>query len=145
MVLYFDWFQISIIPSNLKPEWIIIIFFLSSWSKFVEFSFFFWLWCLNHGCCPLSTCVGVGGNLVAIQASRLSTFLHFWSIPGVLPYKMRQHWPNPYSTFFSSGNAIMQNRPYNIATDWPSFIKKGVSVIYEISEKQTKKEFLKKK
>ncbi|XP_061155154.1 solute carrier family 41 member 1-like [Syngnathus typhle] len=46
---------------------------------------------------------GVGGNLVAIQASRLSTYLHLWSIPGVLPYKMRQYWPNPYTTFFSSG------------------------------------------
>lgn len=46
---------------------------------------------------------GVGGNLVAIQASRISTYLHFWSIPGVLPYQMRQHWPNPYITFFTSG------------------------------------------
>lgn len=46
---------------------------------------------------------GVGGNLVAIQASRISTYLHFWSIPGVLPYQMRQHWPNPFITFFSSG------------------------------------------
>ncbi|CAL8253427.1 unnamed protein product [Arctogadus glacialis] len=59
-----------------------------------------------------SRCVGVetlnpqarvGGNLVAIQASRISTYLHFWSIPGVLPYKMRQHWPNPCISFFSSG------------------------------------------
>uniref|UniRef100_A0A8C5H1C0 Solute carrier family 41 member n=1 Tax=Gouania willdenowi TaxID=441366 RepID=A0A8C5H1C0_GOUWI len=40
---------------------------------------------------------GVGGNLVAIQASRISTYLHFWSIPGVLPYMMRQNWPNPFS------------------------------------------------
>ncbi|KAJ8265666.1 hypothetical protein COCON_G00147650 [Conger conger] len=46
---------------------------------------------------------GVGGNLVAIQASRISTYLHFWSIPGVLPHKMRQHWPNPCATFFSAG------------------------------------------
>ncbi|KAJ3587062.1 hypothetical protein NHX12_013452 [Muraenolepis orangiensis] len=46
---------------------------------------------------------GVGGNLVAIQASRLSTYLHLWSIPGVLPYKMRQHWPQPWISFFSSG------------------------------------------
>ncbi|NXU36223.1 S41A3 protein, partial [Drymodes brunneopygia] len=46
---------------------------------------------------------GVGGNLVAIQASRISTFLHFWSMPGVLPHKMRQNWPNPCTTFFSSG------------------------------------------
>ncbi|KAM4653900.1 solute carrier family 41 member 3 isoform 3-T5 [Amazona ochrocephala] len=45
---------------------------------------------------------GVGGNLVAIQASRISTFLHFWSKPGVLPYKMKQNWPNPCTTFFSS-------------------------------------------
>lgn len=46
---------------------------------------------------------GVAGNLVAIQSSRISTFLHSWSMPGVLPYKMRQHWPNPCTTFFSSG------------------------------------------
>ncbi|MGH0145112.1 UNVERIFIED_CONTAM: hypothetical protein FKN15_024467 [Acipenser sinensis] len=46
---------------------------------------------------------GVGGNLVAIQASRISTYLHFWSMPGVLPYKLRQHWPNPCTSFFSSG------------------------------------------
>uniref|UniRef100_A0A8C6U597 Solute carrier family 41 member n=1 Tax=Neogobius melanostomus TaxID=47308 RepID=A0A8C6U597_9GOBI len=46
---------------------------------------------------------GVAGNLVAIQASRISTYLHFWSIPGVLPYQMRQHWPSPLITFFSSG------------------------------------------
>ncbi|MEQ2260721.1 hypothetical protein XENORESO_000605, partial [Xenotaenia resolanae] len=46
---------------------------------------------------------GVGGNLVAIQASRISTYLHFWSDPGVLPSKMSQHWPNPCITFFSSG------------------------------------------
>uniref|UniRef100_A0A8C5Q0I0 Solute carrier family 41 member n=1 Tax=Leptobrachium leishanense TaxID=445787 RepID=A0A8C5Q0I0_9ANUR len=46
---------------------------------------------------------GVAGNLVAIQASRISTFLHYWSVPGVLPYKMRQHWPNPCVTFFSAG------------------------------------------
>ncbi|MGH0175671.1 UNVERIFIED_CONTAM: hypothetical protein FKN15_071213 [Acipenser sinensis] len=45
----------------------------------------------------------VGGNLVAIQASRISTYLHFWSMPGVLPYKLRQHWPNPCTSFFSSG------------------------------------------
>lgn len=46
---------------------------------------------------------GVGGNLVAIQASRISTYLHFWSVPGVLPFKMKEHWPNPCVTFFSSG------------------------------------------
>ncbi|XP_062311503.1 solute carrier family 41 member 1 isoform X1 [Osmerus eperlanus] len=46
---------------------------------------------------------GVGGNLVAIQASRISTYLHYWSLPGVLPYSMRQHWPSPFITFLSPG------------------------------------------
>ncbi|XP_069369184.1 solute carrier family 41 member 1-like isoform X2 [Paralichthys olivaceus] len=30
---------------------------------------------------------GVGGNLVAIQASRMSTYLHYWGVPGSLPLK----------------------------------------------------------
>uniref|UniRef100_A0AAY4EBH0 Solute carrier family 41 member n=1 Tax=Denticeps clupeoides TaxID=299321 RepID=A0AAY4EBH0_9TELE len=46
---------------------------------------------------------GVGGNLVGIQASRLSTYLHFWSVPGALPYRMNQHWPDPCVTFTNSG------------------------------------------
>uniref|UniRef100_A0A4W4F7J3 Solute carrier family 41 member n=2 Tax=Electrophorus electricus TaxID=8005 RepID=A0A4W4F7J3_ELEEL len=46
---------------------------------------------------------GVGGNLVAIQASRLSTYLHYWAVPGILPHRMRQDWPNPCNTFWSSG------------------------------------------
>ncbi|XP_041048048.1 solute carrier family 41 member 1 isoform X2 [Carcharodon carcharias] len=46
---------------------------------------------------------GVGGNLVAIQASRISTYLHLWSVPGVLPRRMWEHWPNPCTTFIRSG------------------------------------------
>ncbi|XP_038872337.1 solute carrier family 41 member 3-like [Salvelinus namaycush] len=46
---------------------------------------------------------GVGGNLVAIQASRISTYLHYWSMPGTLPFQMTQHWPGPCLTFCSSG------------------------------------------
>ncbi|XP_048873225.1 solute carrier family 41 member 1 isoform X2 [Brienomyrus brachyistius] len=59
----------------------------------------------DFGCMAVFTPIinGVGGNLVAIQASRISTYLHFWSVPGVLPYKMRQHWPNPCVTFFNGG------------------------------------------
>ncbi|XP_023660892.1 solute carrier family 41 member 1-like isoform X2 [Paramormyrops kingsleyae] len=59
----------------------------------------------DFGCMAVFTPIinGVGGNLVAIQASRISTYLHFWSVPGVLPYKMRQHWPNPCVTFFTEG------------------------------------------
>ncbi|NP_001032569.1 solute carrier family 41 member 3 [Rattus norvegicus] len=45
---------------------------------------------------------GVGGNLVAIQTSRISTFLHMWSTPGVLPVQMKRFWPNPCFTFCSS-------------------------------------------
>uniref|UniRef100_A0A674D670 Solute carrier family 41 member n=1 Tax=Salmo trutta TaxID=8032 RepID=A0A674D670_SALTR len=46
---------------------------------------------------------GVGGNLVAIQASRISTYLHYWSMPGTLPFQMTQQWPGPCLTFCSSG------------------------------------------
>ncbi|XP_064218187.1 solute carrier family 41 member 3 isoform X2 [Aotus nancymaae] len=46
---------------------------------------------------------GVGGNLVAIQTSRISTYLHMWSTPGVLPLQMKKFWPNPCSTFCTSG------------------------------------------
>ncbi|KAM7423146.1 hypothetical protein PAMA_010934 [Pampus argenteus] len=45
---------------------------------------------------------GVGGNLVAIQASRMSTYLHYWSAPGALPFKMSTHCPGPCATFCSS-------------------------------------------
>uniref|UniRef100_A0A669CMD8 Solute carrier family 41 member n=1 Tax=Oreochromis niloticus TaxID=8128 RepID=A0A669CMD8_ORENI len=45
---------------------------------------------------------GVGGNLVAIQASRMSTYLHYWSVPGALPFKMSEKCPGPCATFFSS-------------------------------------------
>lgn len=45
---------------------------------------------------------GVGGNLVAIQASRMSTYLHYWSVPGALPFKMNGNCPGPCATFCSS-------------------------------------------
>uniref|UniRef100_A0A8P4JXZ5 Solute carrier family 41 member n=1 Tax=Dicentrarchus labrax TaxID=13489 RepID=A0A8P4JXZ5_DICLA len=45
---------------------------------------------------------GVGGNLVAIQASRMSTYLHYWSVPGALPFKMSGNCPGPCATFCSS-------------------------------------------
>ncbi|XP_035865267.1 solute carrier family 41 member 3 isoform X7 [Phyllostomus discolor] len=48
---------------------------------------------------------GVGGNLVAIQTSRISTYLHMWSTPGVLPLWMKKIWPNPCSTFCTSVSA----------------------------------------
>ncbi|XP_064632349.1 solute carrier family 41 member 1-like isoform X2 [Lineus longissimus] len=44
---------------------------------------------------------GVGGNLVAVQASRISTALHRVSKPGVLPLGSVKGCPNPCSTFFA--------------------------------------------
>ena len=46
---------------------------------------------------------GVGGNLVAVQASRLSTALHKVSVPGVSPVNAVQGCPNPCTTFFGKG------------------------------------------
>uniref|UniRef100_A0A4W4E7A0 Solute carrier family 41 member n=1 Tax=Electrophorus electricus TaxID=8005 RepID=A0A4W4E7A0_ELEEL len=48
---------------------------------------------------------GVGGNLVGIQASRISTYLHCISVPGVLPPTMNQHCPCPCTTFCSPVSA----------------------------------------
>ncbi|XP_012513835.1 PREDICTED: solute carrier family 41 member 3 [Propithecus coquereli] len=50
---------------------------------------------------------GVGGNLVAIQTSRISTYLHLGSTPGVLPFRMKKLWPNPCSTFCTSGESAV--------------------------------------
>nr|XP_027787722.1 solute carrier family 41 member 3 isoform X3 [Marmota flaviventris] len=44
---------------------------------------------------------GVGGNLVAIQSSRISTYLHVRSTPGVLPLPMKGSCPRPWATFCS--------------------------------------------
>ncbi|XP_069793557.1 solute carrier family 41 member 1 isoform X7 [Narcine bancroftii] len=46
---------------------------------------------------------GVGGNLVAIQASRISTYLHQCSVPGVLPQEMQELCPSLCTTFARSG------------------------------------------
>ncbi|XP_054877627.1 solute carrier family 41 member 1-like [Poeciliopsis prolifica] len=45
---------------------------------------------------------GVGGNLVAVRASRMSTYLHYCSVPGALPVKMRADCPGPCAAFCSS-------------------------------------------
>lgn len=54
----------------------------------------------------LFSCVsGIGGNLVAIQASRISTYLHLHSIPGELPDE-RKGCYYPFRTFFGSGMCL---------------------------------------
>ncbi|KAG7477722.1 hypothetical protein MATL_G00072690 [Megalops atlanticus] len=45
---------------------------------------------------------GVGGNLVAVQASRISTYLHMNGMPMVEPNPTPQKCPTPCTTFFSS-------------------------------------------
>ncbi|CAF0726278.1 unnamed protein product [Didymodactylos carnosus] len=45
---------------------------------------------------------GVGGNLVAVQASRLSTALHRQTKPGIMPAGVKSACPNPLSVYFSS-------------------------------------------
>ncbi|KAM3833579.1 solute carrier family 41 member 2 isoform 1-T1 [Vipera latastei] len=45
---------------------------------------------------------GIGGNLVAIQASRISTYLHLHSVPGELPEEAKGCY-YPCRTFFGTG------------------------------------------
>ncbi|XP_046340070.2 solute carrier family 41 member 1-like [Haliotis rufescens] len=45
---------------------------------------------------------GVGGNLVAVQASRISTYLHKNCVMGELPEGAPHGCPSPFSTFFGS-------------------------------------------
>jgi len=46
---------------------------------------------------------GVGGNLVAVQASRISTSLHFESELGTLPNGSKRVCTSPFAVFFSQG------------------------------------------
>lgn len=48
---------------------------------------------------------GIGGNLVAIQASRISTYLHLHSIPGELPDEPKGGY-YPFRTFFGPGRCL---------------------------------------
>ncbi|KAL0180776.1 hypothetical protein M9458_023182, partial [Cirrhinus mrigala] len=45
---------------------------------------------------------GVGGNLVAVQASRISTYLHMNALPIAEPNPAPRKCPTPWSTFFGS-------------------------------------------
>lgn len=59
------------------------------------------------GTCP-ECCLcpaGVGGNLVAVQASRISTYLHMSGEPGDSPETAPRRCPTPCNTFCGSGTA----------------------------------------
>lgn len=45
---------------------------------------------------------GIGGNLVSVQSSRISTMLHQSTILGILPPHTRQ-WVAPWTALFSGG------------------------------------------
>lgn len=51
---------------------------------------------------PFLSCLGIGGNLVSIQSSRISTSLHFNYSPGEVPVD-RKNCYNPCRTFIGSG------------------------------------------
>ncbi|XP_060724008.1 solute carrier family 41 member 1-like isoform X2 [Tachysurus vachellii] len=48
---------------------------------------------------------GVGGNLVGIQASRISTYMHCICVPGDTSSHVKTHCPHPSMTFCSSVNS----------------------------------------
>lgn len=45
---------------------------------------------------------GIGGNLVSVQCSRISTMLHKTSLPGIIPPHTRQFVP-PWTALFKGG------------------------------------------
>lgn len=60
--------------------------------------------CPPHSSLPFCLSAGVGGNLVAVQASRISTFLHMNGMPGENSEQAPRRCPSPCTTFFSPGN-----------------------------------------
>ena len=57
--------------------------------------------------------LGVGGNLVAVQASRLSTSLHKRATLGTLPKDAIHGCPNIISTYFSKGERRVEEKREN--------------------------------
>ncbi|OXA52611.1 solute carrier family 41 member 1 [Folsomia candida] len=53
---------------------------------------------------------GVGGNLVAVQASRISTSFHCRTPLGVLPSSVQRVCTNPWNAFFAKGGHAMTAR-----------------------------------
>jgi solute carrier family 41 len=67
--------------------------------------------------------LGVGGNLVAVQASRLSTTLHLQGKPGEYEdeaqYRASKICPNPYKVFFSNSKFVFL---FKFSYIWKSFV-----------------------
>lgn len=99
----------------------------------------------NNGAMILWIVTGVGGNLVAIQASRMSTYLHCWSAPGTLPSKMNGNCPRPCATFCSTGQkkllfcfACTEKLPYSATRENPQMVDtlSSVTITKIISKKK---------
>ena len=48
---------------------------------------------------------GIGGNLVSVQASRISTMLHQTSLLGIIPPHTKQ-WVSPWKALFKGGTFL---------------------------------------
>lgn len=48
---------------------------------------------------------GIGGNLVSVQCSRISTMLHKTSLPGIIPPHTRQFVP-PWKALIKGGKIV---------------------------------------
>ena len=69
---------------------------------------------------------GVGGNLVAVQASRLSTALHLSSTLGTAPQNSPRICPNPFTTFFGKGKCYHGYLRYGLVVlVWLPWIRVG--------------------
>ena len=58
--------------------------------------------CLSVALAMIDLCAGVGGNLVAVQASRISTFLHSAGNPQEKPPSPEYEWRGILQTFWGS-------------------------------------------
>lgn len=52
---------------------------------------------------------GIGGNLVSVQASRISTTLHQTSLMGILP-PHAQIWVSPWKALFKGGKYFSMSK-----------------------------------
>lgn len=72
----------------------------------------------------LHSCVGIGGNLVSIQASRISTSLHLNCLPGEVPEDRRRCY-SPCRTFFGSGKNEKSEMRLKLLTKKKSALPSG--------------------
>lgn len=82
---------------------------------------------VRHHLAALSFSAGVGGNLVAVQASRISTYLHMSGMPGESSETAPRKCPSPCSTFFGSGTC---DGCGNLLTPASSRCRRGLAAVW---------------